>query len=612
MIHVENLSKSYAGGTILEQASFKINKGERCGLVGRNGSGKTTLMRLIVGEELSEKGTIFFPKGYSIAYLQQNLIFTKNSLLDEASLALPPEETGLTYKVEKILGGLGFSKKDMLRHPNEFSGGYQLRLHLAKVLIVEPNCLLLDEPTNYLDIVSIRWLTQFLQKWKNELLIISHDRNFMDSITTHTLGIHRKKISKIAGNTEKFYQKIIQEEDVYTRTQLNLEKKRSQVESFIEKFGAKATKASQAQSKRKALEKMPALKKLTQEQQLSFSFNYAPFPGQVMLKAEKLCFSYSPPCDHYCNDFLINELSLSIEKGSCTAVVGKNGKGKTTLLNLLSQELKLSQGLLKPSVNLKIAYFGQTNINRLNPKISVEEEIASASSTLSFSQVRNICSLMMFQGDKAKKTISCLSGGEKSRVLLGKIIATPCNLLLLDEPSNHLDMESIEALIEALTHFPGSIIIVTHNENLLKRLPSQLIICHENRQVLFPGTYDEFIQKDGWGDLPKRHTHTTSPQKELKKKRAELLSARAKALRHIQQRINTLETSITTLEEEINSHNELLIKASKDKKSSRISELSIAIANKQKKVDCFFEELDTLTKEFDSIHQEYEEKLKIL
>ena len=361
----------------------------------------------------------------------------------------------------------------------------------------EPDCLLLDEPTNYLDIVSIRWFTKFLRDWKGEFILISHDREFLDSVSTHTMGIHRQKVSKVKGSTINFYEQIMQQEEIYEKTRQNLEKKREQLQGFIDRFGAKASKATQAQSKQKMLTRIPVLENLKNLYHLDFQFNEASFPGKKMLEANELSFSYG----NITEQPLIENLSLSIEKGERIAIIGKNGRGKSTILRLLAGELTPNTGTIKRSDNLSIGYFGQTNIDRLHPQHSIEEEISAANPKLNFTQVKAICGLMMFSGDKSKKLNGVLSGGEKSRVLLGKIIATPCNLLLLDEPTHHLDMESIEALIDAIEDFEGTVIMVTHSELILKRMAlDKMIVCHQARQELHLGTYEDFLDINGWHD----------------------------------------------------------------------------------------------------------------
>lgn len=495
MIQVDGLSLAYSGEFLFEDASFSLQPKERCALVGRNGSGKSSLFRLITGREIADKGTIAKRKNYTIGTLDQHIVFTRPTLIEEAALGLRPDEQDYIYKAEIILFGLGFSEQDLDRSPQEFSGGYQLRLHLAKVLIGEPDCLLLDEPTNYLDIVSIRWFAQFLMDWKGEFILISHDREFLDAVSTHTMGIHRQKVSKVKGGTILFFEQIMQQEEIHEKTRQNLEKKRDQLQGFIDRFGAKASKATQAASKTKALGRIPVLENLKNLYQLDFQFNEAKFYSKKMLEVKDISFSYGSSIGQP----LIENFSLLVEKGERIAIIGKNGRGKSTLLRLLAGDLTPNKGTIKRSENLEMGYFGQTNIDRLHPQHSIEEEIARGNPRLSYTQVKAICGLMMFSGDKSTKLNSVLSGGEKSRVLLGKIVATSCNFLLLDEPTHHLDMESIEALIDAIEDFQGAVIMVTHSELILKRMIlDKIIICHEGKQELFLGTYEEFLEKNGW------------------------------------------------------------------------------------------------------------------
>lgn len=495
MIQVDGLTLAYQGEPLFEEASFSIQPGERCAFVGRNGAGKSSLFRLLIGKETPDKGTIAKRKNYIIGILDQHIVFTRSTLIEEAALGLRPDEQECIYKAESILFGLGFNEEDFNRSPQEFSGGYQLRLHLAKVLLAEPDCLLLDEPTNYLDIVSIRWFTKFLNEWKGEFILISHDREFLDSVSTHTLGIHRQKITKVKGNTQHFFEQILLKEEIHEKTRQNLEKKREQLQGFIDRFGAKASKATQAASKQKALDRMGMLENLKNLYQLDFQFNEAAFHSKKMLEANNLSFSYQPML----SPLLIENFSLSIEKGERIAIIGKNGRGKSTLLRLLAGDLESNGGNIARSENLQLGYFGQTNIDRLHPRNSIEEEIAAANPKLNYTQVKAICGLMMFSGDKSHKVNSVLSGGEKSRVLLGKILATCCNFLLLDEPTHHLDLESIEALISAVEDFNGAVVMVTHSELILKRMDlDKIVVCHEGKQELFLGTYEEFLEKKGW------------------------------------------------------------------------------------------------------------------
>jgi len=495
MIKIFEVSKAYGGQVLFDKISFNINRGEKIGLVGRNGHGKSTLFQMILGNVEIDSGSITMPKNYKIGYMQQHINFTKPTVLEEGCLGLPHNEEYDTWKVEKILSGLGFSEADMNRSPSEFSGGYQIRLNLAKLLVSNPDMLMLDEPNNYLDIVAIRWLEDFLKSWKGEFLLITHDRSFMDSVCTHTVAIHRAKAKKVEGDTEKLYTQINQEEEIYEKTRLNEQKIRRQAEIFIARFKARASFASRAQSRVKKLEKMGEMKELADIADLELYFNSAHFAGDKMLSAEDISFSYSGT-----KPYLVDTFSTTIGKKERICIIGKNGKGKSTLLKLLSGELKSLRGNIKKHPALKEGYFGQTNKLDLDDNKTVLEEIKGADKQCTENTARNIAGGLMFSGDNALKTVKILSGGEKSRVLLGKLLVTPCHLLFLDEPTNHLDMQSCDSLIEAIDDFDGSVVMVTHNEMHLRSVATKLIIFDNDKIATYSGGYDDFLRDIGWSD----------------------------------------------------------------------------------------------------------------
>ena len=500
MIQIQNVSKSFGVQVLLDGASLLVGDHERVGLVGRNGCGKSTLFKMILGQECLDGGSIDIPKKYTLGYLQQHLNFTHATVHEEACSVLKPNEDGWIeeHKVEAILFGLGFDEESMHKSPSLLSGGFQIRLNLAKVLASEPDMLLLDEPTNYLDIVSMRWLSRFLRNWKGEVLLITHDHHFMDEVCTHTAGIFRHKIRKVKGSVEKLRETIAEEEEVAQRTQENEAKKKEQLEKVIERFRYKAAKAAMVQSKIKAAAKLATGERLTHERNLDFSFTEAPFPGKRMLQIKGLSFAYPDGPE------LITDLTMEVFKGDRIAVIGPNGRGKTTLLNLIAKELQPTAGEISHNPNLQINYFGQTNINRLNLENNVEEEIATAIEEVSQkSRARGLAGLMMFSGDAALKKVKVLSGGERSRVLLGKILASACNMLLLDEPTNHLDMESIESLIDALEDYEGTAMVVTHDEELLHAFATRLVVFDGGKCRIFEGTYADFLEKVGWASEKK-------------------------------------------------------------------------------------------------------------
>ncbi|HSB32475.1 MAG TPA: ABC-F family ATP-binding cassette domain-containing protein [Candidatus Sulfobium mesophilum] len=618
MIQVGNLSKAYGTQVIFDDVGFTVNAGERIGLVGRNGHGKTTLLRMITGMEKPDSGIIGVPNNYTIGYLSQHLNFTEDSILKEGCLGLRPAEDGRdeSYRVESILMGLGFSLADFYRNPLDLSGGFQVRLNLAKLLVSEPNLLLLDEPTNYLDIVSIRWLTRFLRAWKGELILITHDREFMDGVTTHTMGIHRNNIRKIAGTTEKLYQQILMEEEVYEQTRINEEKKRKEIEQYINRFRAQATRARAVQSKIKALQKKERLDRLSDIKGLDFEFTAAPFTGKYLIDVEDISFSFDRSVTP-----LIEGLSLKIGKKDRIAVIGKNGKGKTTLLNLLAGELRPQGGTVSVHPRTLPVYFGQTNIQRLNDAKTIEDEILDAQPDYNRKAARTICGIMMFEGDNALKKVGVLSGGEKSRVLLGKLLVSPANLLLLDEPTNHLDMESIDSLLEAMGAFEGAIVIVTHSEMILHALATRLVVFDNGKVEIFEGSYQDFLERRGWGDEEEDAEAKKRPpgakdnvinRKDLRRVKAELINSRSRTIGPLQARISEVEGTITSLEEQMKSETQTLIAASIKGEGETIKRLSKSLHETRQKIDALFDELETLTEELGRKAREFEERLEEL
>jgi ATP-binding cassette, subfamily F, member 3 len=581
MIKINQLSKSYFARELFSEVNLQMNAGDRLGLVGRNGHGKSTLFKLILGQEQPDSGEITIPRNYRIGHLEQHLRFSEPTILAETALGLAEDESHSLYKAEAILFGLGFSAEDLEKAPGEFSGGFQIRINLAKLLVSEPNLLLLDEPTNYLDITSVRWIARFLAKFRGELIVISHDRDFMDSVTTHTAVIHRQKIRKFEGGTAKAYAQIILEDEIHEKTRANEDSKRAHAEAFINRFRAQASKAKMVQSRIKMLEKMPKLDQLAEIESLDFEFRHAPFAAKTLLEARDISFGYTP--DH----LLFQQLDLSVNRRDRIAVIGNNGKGKSTLLNVLSGGLQPLTGELKAHSDMKLGYFGQTNISRLNPKLTIEQEIEHSNPKLTRTQVRNICGTMMFGGDLALKKISVLSGGEKSRTLLGKILAHPSNLLLLDEPNNHLDMESIDALIESLEDFPGALLIVTHNERILRVLATKLVVFHRGRVDVFNTGYDEFLDKIGWeGDTGAdgAQKKPTARNQYNEKKEREKAERREKA------RIAKLEAQILKSEKALKEYHEQLLTEANRNNLAQMNDLSKKISQIKQEVDNLYRE----------------------
>lgn len=607
MIQVTNLSKSYGDQLLFDEVSFNINSGERVGLVGRNGHGKTTLFRIILGEDEADSGNITVPKRYTIGHLDQHIRFEEDTVLKEACLGLPVEHREETWKVEKLLSGLGFSETDFGRPVSEFSGGFQVRIKLAKVLAGNPNLLLLDEPTNYLDIVSLRWLVRFLQGWKKELILITHDRGFMDSVCTHTMGIHRKKIRKIEGPTEKLYEQLMQEEEIHEKTRVNDEKRRKEIELFITRFRAKARLGGLVQSRVKLLEKTEKKSKLEKIQTLDFSFSETETTAKWAIEAENIGFSYDEM-----EPYLIDRFSILIGKNDRVGIIGKNGKGKSTLLRMMAGELSPLKGEIKSHPQIQSGYFTQTNVHTLYPHQTVEDEIASAVPDRNRQTARDIAGAMMFEGDMALKKISVLSGGEKSRVMLGKILARPTQLLLLDEPTNHLDLESCDSLIAALDSYGGAVVIVTHNEMYLNALVNRLIVFDGGKIRVFEGTYSEFLERVGWqSENEEKERDAQAPEnsrKARRKERAEFQDEKNRALRPLSLKLKELEDAIRKMEEELHRDNQLIIEASTKSDGAAITELSRKIHRSKERIDGLYDELTRASDEYEATAARYKEE----
>ncbi len=601
MIQVNNVTKSFGAQTLFEDISFIIGRNEKIGLIGRNGSGKSTLFKMILKEISYDSGEIKIPNNYKIAALEQHIHFTKATVLEECIQALGPDEQYDHYKAEKILFGLGFTDEDMGRAPSEFSGGYQIRINLTKCLLANPNLLLLDEPTNYLDIVSLRWLRKFLKNYQGEVIIITHDREFMDSVVTHIIGFNRKKLKKIEGTSKKYHEQLAMEDELFEQTRVKQEAKKKELQQFVDRFKAKASKAAQAQSRMKQLEKMGTMEKLATERSMGLKFQYEKCPGKTLMELNNLSFSYTGKAQ----DHLFEKINFKIDRKDRIGIIGKNGKGKSTLLNVIGEEFKPTVGSISHHPNLRRGHFGQTNIQRLNLKNNIIQEIVESNPTLTNTQVRQICGSMMFIGELAEKKVEVLSGGERSRVLLGKILAHKTNLLLLDEPTNHLDMESVEVLTSELKAYEGAVVLVTHNEMMLRKLVNKLIIFQNGGAEFFLGTYDEFIEKIGWEEEEQgSKKKKASTGKENRKEKAQTQAQKNKLLKPLKKEIRECEELITELENKLVKLNMNLITASETGNAPQIEEYSIEIARANRAIEQAFDQLEAKTSELEELESE--------
>jgi ATP-binding cassette subfamily F protein 3 len=639
MIAVEDLSKSYAKQVLFEKISFKINQGERVGLVGKNGHGKSTLFRIIAGREEPDEGRIIIPRNYRIGYLEQEPDFKMATVLEEASRGLQDHDKDQLWRIEKVLAGLGFSPEDFRKNPHQLSGGFKVRLNLARLLLTDYDLLLLDEPNNYLDITSIRWLEKFLLGWRGELMFITHDRSFMDRVATHILGLHRKKVRKIEGDTEKYYNQIALEEEIYEKTRLNDERKRKEMEVFINRFRAKARLAGLVQSRLKYLEKMEKRERLEKIKNMEFSFLEKPFHHKYVLSLDGVSFGYTP------DKPLIRNFSIHIGARDRVMVIGPNGRGKTTLLKLMAGRLKPQSGEISSPKSVSVGYYEQGYAEEMNNENTVLEEIAAANPALEPARIRQIAGTLMFEGDEALKPIRILSGGEKSRVLLGKILATPVNLLLLDEPTNHLDLESCDALLAALDNFDGAVVMVTHNELFLNALGERLIVFQDDRITVFEGDYESFLKKVGWREetvekekekeeetrnfVQNKNPFTRnsfqdrqpSPEepfkfklspRELRRLRSEVIVEKSRVLKPLEERVRELENSLEELEQKVSLLTQQIIGASVEGRGTEVVRLSRELDATRKSLDSLYEEYTQVYLEYEEKKQSFEQRLQEL
>jgi ATP-binding cassette subfamily F protein 3 len=583
MIVFENISKQYGSTVLFESVSASFKRDQRTGLIGVNGSGKTTLLRMFSGEESPDRGNIRIPSGLRMGYLPQEVEVMDDKtpieiILEpfahlmkfEEHLSNATERTddiktamreidklydqmeyhdgySIKSRAEAILSGLGIPKENWELPVQQLSGGYRMRAVLGRLLLTLPDFLLLDEPTNHLDMDSLVWLEKYLQKHKGGMLIVSHDRDFLNRITTTTAEISGRSITIYKGNYNQYIEmKKEAEASELSRTR-NLETRIAQTERFVERFKAKATKASQAQSRMKLLEKLKAdLPSVTNEQKsIDFSFPDPKSSGSVPLKFTGVSAGYE-------NRTVLENFTLTVTRGDKIAVVGPNGAGKSTFLKLAAGMITQSKGIFEPGHNVTIRYFGQHQLEQLDPEKTLYETVISDSINTEKTFVRNILGAFLFSGDSVDKKVKVLSGGEKARLVLAKILASPGNVLLLDEPTNHLDINSIEMLSDAMTGFKGTIIFVSHDEYFISRIATRIVEIRPGVVRDFPGTlkdYREYLDILFDGDNSKSNTpsqkeKSVPDEKELRIKDRE---SRKKLTRTIEK----LEREIASHEEKI-------------------------------------------------------------
>ncbi|HEY9857818.1 MAG TPA: ABC-F family ATP-binding cassette domain-containing protein [Stenomitos sp.] len=531
MIAFQQVSKFQSKRFLFKDANFQINPGERVGLVGHNGAGKSTLFRMIVGEESADEGSITIPERFTVGYFSQNPaaeieltvlecamagaheVHTLGQRIEELSHRLSDpdladmdavlEELGeaqsafetlggydLEQRAQEILSGLGFSAADQARKVGEFSGGWRMRIELARVLLRKPDALLMDEPTNHLDVETIIWLEEFLDRYPGAIFMTSHDRDFMNRLVSKIVAVEHGGITVYSGNYDFYVNesatRLANLEAAAKRQEKALEKE----EEFIARFKARASHAAQVQSRVKMIEKMDRIEVPKELRAVDFQWPACPRSGDIVATISGVGKAYGEKT-------VLENIDLQIKRLDRVAFLGVNGAGKSTLLKILAQQLAPDQGECKLGASLSVGYFAQHQTEILKPEMTVYEAVQEVAPTTSRASIQNILGSLLFSGDDVEKQISVLSGGEKTRLVLARIIANPVNLLILDEPTNHLDIRTREVLLEALQQFEGTLVFVSHDRHFLRDVATKVILIDQGHTTEYLGGLPEFLEKNG-------------------------------------------------------------------------------------------------------------------
>jgi ATP-binding cassette subfamily F protein 3 len=647
---INNISVSYSGTPVFEDASFLINQKDRIGLVGKNGSGKTTLLRIISGAQKAEAGEVVIPADAMVGYLPQEMVLKNNKTVKEEAAVAFREIQGMKVAIgklsdeitrrtdyhsadyerivtkladlndrfqllggqniegdtEKVLSGLGFVKSDLDRPLNEFSYGWQMRVEIAKILLRKPDLILLDEPTNHLDIESIQWLEQFLINYHGAVVLVSHDRAFLDNITNRTIEIDRGRIYDYKASYTAYVELREQRLEKQIAAYNNQQRQIRQVERFIERFRYKNTKASQVQSRIKMLEKMEKVD-IDDFDLSSIHFQFPPAPpsGKVVVSAADLYKSYD-------STKVLEGLDFSIIKGERVAFVGRNGEGKTTLAKIITGSLDHT-GTCRLGYNVSLGYFAQNQNEMLDPELTVFETIDHIAKGEIRKKIRTILGGFLFDEEDIDKKVKVLSGGEKTRLALAKLLLEPVNLLVLDEPTNHLDMRSKDILKNALLLYNGTLIIVSHDRDFLQGLTDKVFEFRNRRIKEYIGDVYDFLQNrkiDHLDDLNAGFTRQgketdekpDSDQKIIYLKRKEI----DRDIRKTRSRIEAIEQKIERLEEELSKMNRILSNPSENPEENIETEIFERYGSVKNEIAGEMEEWESLQIELESLAEQKE------
>ncbi len=597
MLTVSQLTKSFSGRILFEDVSLQVNRGDRIGLVGPNGAGKSTLFSLLLGEASPDTGSINFEKNATIGFLPQETAAAGDETVLELALATSPElveaqrvikehESGnasddaayhdalhvfdehggwqLEPKAKRVLAGLAFREIDFDRPARALSGGWIMRAHLARLLVMEPDLLLLDEPTNHLDLESLEWFQEYLRTYPGAILMISHDREFLNQLVGSIVAIAHTKIVRYRGNWDNYLEQKAARAEQQLSAFKNQQKEIASLQLFADRFRAKASKASQAQSKLKQIDRMEKIA-APEAAGKTIKFRF-PQPVRSGLRAISL-----NGVDHAYGELVVYRgLQFHAERGQRTVLVGPNGAGKSTLLKLLAGVLPVQHGVRDLGHNVRVGYFAQHRVEMLNPRHTVIESVLDAPNPVPEQTARTVLGSFLFSGDAVFKPVAVLSGGEKSRLALVKLLLDPPNLLLMDEPTTHLDVGSIDALIGALQQYHGTLIFISHDVHFIRKIATSVLHINVGRLTPYPGDYDYYLEKskavsartaltagatlsNAQPQVAARNgTEKGGPglkeQKERKRREAEERKELAKVEREKARHISELEMKIATLE----------------------------------------------------------------
>ena len=634
MLTIGGLSKSYGGRVLFEDVTLQVNRGDRIGLVGPNGAGKTTMLRLVLGDETPDDGTITFQRGTSIGYLpQESAPIGDETVVELASsvntelvrvmremrllAAAGDEDSGEAHeansrfdeldgstiqaKAKQMLNGLGFRDSDFDRRAAELSGGWVMRAHLARLLTQEPDLLILDEPTNHLDLEALLWFQDYLKYYPGAILMISHDREFLNQLVDGILEIRQSKLTRYRGTYDDYLVQREAAEQQLLAAYKNQQRDIARLQEFADRFGAKASKASQAQSKLKQIERMEKIEAPASEaKKVSFNFPQPQRSGQRAIRLTDIHHAYG-------EKVVYAGVSLEVEREKRIVLVGPNGAGKSTILKILAGVLPVQQGLRELGHNTKTGYYSQYRVEMLQPQRTVLEEALDTPQRITEQEIRTVLGCFLFSGDSVFKKISVLSGGEKSRLALVKLLLDPPNLLLMDEPTTHLDIGSIDALIGALKMFSGTVVFISHDVYFIRALANHVIHVKSGQLHHYSGGYQYYLDKTAAvseraaltaGDAPIKTKPVQKEKsggisKEQRRREADERQTRARLLREQKQLVEKLEKAIADYERQLQELADELEKPETYNTAGRAMHLNREVLGAQS-------ELDVATKDWES------------